>query len=178
MNEKHLFRLKYPIGTFTAPATITIEHIQNWISIIQIFPSSLKTLTTGLSVEDKNRTYRTGGWTVKQIVHHCADSHMNSWIRFKWTLTEDRPEIKAYREARWAELADSLDEDLEDSIGLLTGLHSKWAKLLKRLTNEDLKREFIHPESRRLFNLEETIGLYAWHCEHHLAHIRIALQSV
>lgn len=167
--------LKYPIGKFDQPTTITSDHIQQWIQDIAQFPNEVEQLTQSLTPTQLNWQYRPNGWTIKQVVHHCADSHMNSLIRFKLALTEDHPSIRPYWEDRWAELTDSLDEDLTDVFLLLKGLHSKWVKLLNSLTPEQLERTFVHPEHGRIFSVQENIGIYAWHSNHHLAHIRLAL---
>ena len=140
------------------------------------FLPKLKLYVPRLSVEELNLPYRPDGWTIKQVVHHCADSHMNSLIRFKLALTEDQPTIRPYFEDRWATLVDSLSDDITPAIGLLTHLHTKWVQVLRALTPEDLKRTFVHPEHGTVFTLEDTIGSYAWHCAHHSAHIRQALQ--
>lgn len=176
MESETLEQLKYPIGPFRRPKTINPETLQSWIESIGAFPQKVEDLTGVLSKEELNWRYRPDGWTIKQVVHHCADSHMNAIIRFKLALTEDTPSIKPYLEDRWANLTDSLDDDISYSIMLLKGLHYRWAYMLRSLGKEKLKRTFYHPENRRESNLEETIGLYAWHCEHHLAHIRQALE--
>lgn len=176
MTAIELERLKYPIGTFIKPDVIDETIIKKWIDDIENFPKALATLTRGLTIEQRNWKYRPDGWTIKQVVHHCADSHMNSIIRFKLSLTENSPEIRPYWEGRWAELADSLDDNLGDSLTLLKGLHRKWVKLLKSLTKDDLKRDFIHPEYGKRFTLKENIGIYAWHSNHHLEHIKQALK--
>jgi hypothetical protein len=177
MQEEELNNLKFPIGTFEVPLVITNENILLWINQVETFPAKLIELTSGLSDEKKNWKYRPEGWSIKQVVHHCADSHINSFIRFKWTLTEDTPIIKAYDEAKWAELFDGSEDDLEGSIMLLKGLHAKWARLLRNLSEEELMRVFIHPEHGKRVSLKENIGIYAWHCEHHLAHIKQAISA-
>jgi len=169
-------KLKYPIGEFVKPEVIDVPIINKWIVDIEIFPQSVKSITKDLSIEQLNWIYRPKGWSIKQLVHHCADSHMNSLIRFKLALTEDTPIIRPYFENKWAELPDSLDNDLSDSLALLKGLHRKWVKLLKSLNNENLNREFIHPQHGTHHSLRENIGIYAWHCNHHLAHIKQALK--
>ena len=169
--------LKFPIGEFSPPLSITPDHIHEWISDIETFPSRLKELTDDIHKAELSWRYRPGGWTIKQVVHHCADSHMNSIIRFKLALTEEKPEIRPYFEDRWAELPDSHSEDLSSSLLLLTGLHQKWGLLLRSLTMEQQDRVFIHPEHGRHFTLKENIGIYAWHCNHHLAHIEQALKA-
>lgn len=177
MDSAELEKLSFPIGNFKKPERIDQEQINTWINDIKEFPLKLKTLTTSLSSEQKNWKYRPEGWALKQVVHHCADSHINSFIRFKLALTEDSPTIKPYFEDRWAELEDSLYDDLEPSILLLEGLHEKWVNLLTRLSSEALKRVFIHPEHGKKFTLAETIGTYSWHGKHHLAHIELALKA-
>lgn len=175
MTESELHRLKYPVGEFNKPDIIDEQIIEKWIDSIESFPHSIETLTKDLTVEQLNWRFRPDGWTIKQLVHHCGDSHMNSMIRFKLALTEDSPEIRPYFQDRWAELSDSLDDDLTDSLTLLNGLHSRWIKLLKNLTEDEFNREFIHPEHGARFSLKENLGLYAWHCSHHLAHVKQAL---
>lgn len=169
--------LKYPIGKFQRPETYTAESLQSWISRIETFPKEIMNLADNMDEEQLNWKYRPDGWTVKQVVHHCADSHLNSFIRFKWTLTEETPTIKAYHEGLWAELADSLSDDIQPSLDLIKGLHKRWTVLLKSLMPEDLEKSFIHPESGKNITLKQNIALYAWHCDHHLAHLRNALKS-
>lgn len=177
MTDEALYQLQFPIGKFQKPAVIDDSLIQQWISDIQHFPEQIKTITQRLSGEQLNWQYRPDGWTIKQVVHHCADSHMNSFIRFKLALTEDSPTIKPYFEDRWAELVDGTDNNIKDSLALITALHSKWVVLLKNINSSDLKRDFIHPEHGKRISLEENIGTYAWHCNHHLAHIKLALKK-
>lgn len=166
-----LAALKYPIGIANIPANITKKNIEDWISVLETFPQNLEFLTRELSENQLDTPYRENGWSIRQVVHHCYDSHLNSYIRFKWTLTEDRPIIKAYFEDRWADLKDSKTAPIFLSIDGLKALHAKWIYLLKELENEDLERHFIHPESKAKVTLKENIGIYAWHCNHHFAHI-------
>ncbi len=163
--------LKYPIGQVNIPKIISENDIRNWISDIEKFPKKLETLVQQLSEEQLNTPYRDGGWTVKQTIHHCGDSHVHSYIRFKWALTEEQPIIKAYYEDRWAELFDTKDAPIALSLQFIKALHAKWVYLLKGLSKEDLDKEFIHPESGANVSLKKNIGLYAWHCNHHYAHI-------
>lgn len=167
--------LKYPIGKFTAPNDYTLTDLKEWIEEIESFPSKISQLTETLNEDQLNLKYRPGGWSIKQVVHHCADSHMNSFIRFKLALTEDDPVIKPYKEDQWAELSDSLDTNLTHSLLVLKGLHAKWGYLLRKLTPNDLLLQYTHPEHGQSFTLQETIGSYAWHCKHHLSHIVLAL---
>lgn len=164
-------KLKYPIGKFEKPINITNEKRYEFIEEIKNFPSKLKIEVINLNDEQLNTQYRASGWTVKQVIHHCADSHMNSFIRFKLTLTEETPIIKPYFEDRWAELTDSKDFNILSSIKIIEGIHERWTFLLSSLTPEDWKRKFFHPETKREVSLEENLAIYAWHCKHHLAHI-------
>ena len=172
--QKH-YKLKYPIGEFVKPHTITTTQINTWITAIEALPTAIKTTTKHLSETELNYVYRPEGWSIKQVVHHCADSHINSIIRFKLVLTEDMPTIKPYYEDRWANLID-YKASIDSAISILEGIHKKLGILLRSLTPEDLKREFIHPEHGKHFSLEETIGVYAWHSNHHLAHIKQAIE--
>ena len=170
-----LEQLKFPIGEFQKPDLISKDDLENWITAIENFPSKVKMLTENLSVNQLNWIYRPNGWKIKQVVHHCADSHINSFVRFKLALTEEMPVIKPYEEQKWAELNDGLADDLSASIQIITGVHARWVLLLKSFGEQELKREFIHPANNKISTLEETIGVYAWHCNHHLAHIEQAL---
>lgn len=163
--------LRYPIGRFTAPDVVGREQVGAWIDDIEVLPAQMRAAVEGWSRARLDTRYRPGGWTVRQVVHHMADSHMNSILRFKWALTEDRPEIKPYFEDRWAELRDYVDVPVDVSLQLLDALHRRWVVLLRGLTPEDLRREFIHPDSGAI-RLDVNIGIYAWHGRHHLAHIR------
>ncbi len=171
MSEQELEKLRFPIGKFIAPPTLDEQVLNLFIKDIESFPERLKKETIHLSDEQLNTPYRPQGWTIRQVVHHCADSHMNSLIRFKLALTEEKPTIKPYWEDRWAELADSKTMPIEPSLMLLQGLHQRWTVLLRSLGENDLHKSFIHPEHGKEFRLDANIGVYAWHCNHHLAHI-------
>ncbi|MGV4413906.1 YfiT family bacillithiol transferase [Chryseobacterium sp. T1] len=175
--EKDIEELKYPIGKFQNPENIDKNQIENWIKIIEEFPQKISNETEKLTEKELNKTYRPNGWTISQVVNHCADSHMNSIIRFKLALTEETPTIKPYFENLWAELSDSKDFPIESSLKILEGLHKRWSEIMKKLNDNDLEREFIHPETQERITLKRNIGIYAWHCEHHLAHIRNAKQN-
>ena len=164
-------QLKYPIGKSNIPIQITENYILGWISIIEQHPEKLSRLVFNLTDDQLDTPYRENGWTIRQVIHHLGDSHTNSYIRFKWALTEDKPVIKAYYEERWAELTDSKSAPIELSLHYLIALHAKWVYLLKRISKDDLKRCFIHPENNKEVSLEKNIGIYAWHCEHHYQHI-------
>ncbi|SDW79199.1 DinB superfamily protein [Lutibacter oricola] len=166
-----LEELKYPIGQPNIPKNISLKIIKEWILVIENFPSKLNSLVKDLSNEQLDTVYRKDGWTIRQVIHHCADSHLNSYIRFKWALTENKPVIKAYYEEKWAELFDSKLAPIHLSINQLKALHAKWVYLLTNLNEEDLEKEFIHPANNKTVSLAENIGIYAWHCNHHYAHI-------
>jgi hypothetical protein len=165
--------LRYPIGQWEKPAAFDTNKIAEQISVIAAFPSKLKEKINSFSEEQLEKTYRDGGWTARQVVHHCADSHMNAFIRFKLALTEDKPTIKPYAEAKWAELADAKTFPVNVSVQLLESLHARWTVLLKSLTDAQWNSGFIHPEHGGELKLFETVSLYAWHCEHHFAHISL-----
>lgn len=167
-------KLRYPIGKYTAPETYTDEIIAGWVKDIETLQQLIKVEVSGLSGDTLQQTYRPGGWTIQQLVHHCADSHMNAFIRFKLALTENNPTIKPYIETLWAELPDTVDMPINASLLILEGVHARMATLLKSLTSEQLQRTFIHPEHNRTQSIAFTIGSYAWHGNHHLSHIKIA----
>ncbi len=171
-----LSALKFPIGEFEKPSTISTADIDLWIQEIGKFPERISNLTNPLDENALNWQYRPEGWTIKQVVHHCADSHMNAIIRCKLTLTEDTPNIGPYFEDRWANLTDYSSNDLSHSLAIINGLHHKWVGILINLNEEELNRTFLHPEHNQSFSLKENIANYAWHCNHHLAHIRLAIQ--
>ena len=166
--------LRFPVGKYHFPEKVDLDQREEWINEITLFPGKLEDAVKNLSDEQLNWRYRPDGWTIKQVVHHCADSHINAFLRFKLALTEDNPTIKPYKEGLWANLDDN-QNDVDDSIMILKGLHKKWAALLNALSESDLQRTYIHPEHGRTFNLEFTIGMYAWHSRHHHAHVLQAI---
>ena len=160
----------YPIGRFEPPSEITAAHIETATGQIARLPVEIRAAVRHLQPEQLNQTYRPGGWTGRQVVHHVADSHMNAYVRFRLALTEDNPTIKPYDEKRWAELADARSADVEVSLALLDHLHERWGMLLKSLAPEDYRRTYTHPEyGLRL--LSWNVLLYGWHGRHHVAHI-------
>ncbi len=163
---------KYPVGEFIHPEKTSEEHINGWIEEIEKFPAILRATVDNWSREQLSTKTKPDGWMVVQVIHHLADSHMNSFIRFKLALSEDNPTIKPYAEDRWAELADGKDLDVEDSLQILDGLHKRWVILLRSLYIKDLQKTFFHPEHKKRFFLDATIGLYAWHGRHHLGFIQ------
>lgn len=164
--------LRYPIGRFIAKAHYDPQDNHENILSIKSLPDKLERLVKSFSAEKWDTPYRPGGWTAQQVVHHIADSHMNAYIRMKWALTEGTPVIKAYDEKAWAETPETR-VDHHISLALLHALHTKWTTLMEALTNEDLKREFIHPETQKHIPLDRVIATYAWHGEHHLGHLKI-----
>ncbi|MEC3907373.1 putative metal-dependent hydrolase [Tamlana sp. 2201CG12-4] len=171
MTNQELEKLKYPIGQFECPNNISKENIEAWISILEHFPDRLEKLVKGLSNEQLDTVYRPDGWTVRQVVHHISDSHHHSYTRFKWSLTEEKPLIKAYFEDRWAELADSKTAPIQMSLDHIRVIHHKLVYFLKTLSEEDLNKSFVHPEINSEVRLNFNIGNYAWHSNHHYAHI-------
>jgi len=162
--------LRYPIGRFKFEESITEEQRRRFIDQIEGTPAELRSAVQGLSPEQLDTPYRPGGWTVRQVVHHLPDSHLNSYTRFKLALTEDEPTIKPYHEDRWAELEDSLNAPIEMSLMLLEALHRRWVLLLRSLSPPEFARTFKHPELG-VVSLDKNISLYAWHGRHHVAHI-------
>lgn len=177
MNDNELEKLRFPIGKYTPPTSVNEKQIEEWIAIIREFPANVEKRVSALDSNQMLWIYRPDGWSIAQLVHHCADSHMNSWIRFRLALTEDNPTIRPYFEDRWANLPGATDPNVEDSAALLAALHKKWSEMLESLTKEDLSRTYVHPEHGQVFTVYETVGNYAWHCAHHLAHIDLAIQS-
>ncbi|WP_191859147.1 YfiT family bacillithiol transferase [Hanstruepera ponticola] len=170
-NSKELERLMYPIGHFQCPDVISKAQIENWILVLERFPERLTQLVSVLTNQQLDTAYRPEGWTIRQVVHHVADSHHHSYIRFKWALTEDKPVIKYYYETLWAELDDSKYGPIDMSLKHLEAVHAKLVYLLKQLSEADLNKSFIHPEHNKEVVLKKNIGIYAWHCDHHYAHI-------
>jgi len=173
MEESYMTDLRYPIGQFQFPEVVTAQQVQEWMEDIRLLPKQLAEALNGASEQALKKSYRENGWTVTQLVHHIADSHMNSFIRFKLALTEDGPTIKPYDEEEWAKLPD-VEMPIAASNKLIEGLHERWVYLLKCLTEEQLQQAFHHPDSG-LMTLEKALALYAWHGKHHLAHIQMAL---
>lgn len=171
MTTTDMEALKYPAGKFEAPAEITPQILQGWINDIRHLPSLLEIATQDLDEAQLLTPYRPGGWTVAQVVHHVADSHMNAYIRFKLALTEDNPTIKPYEEHLWAELPDTHKTAINVSNTLLHALHKRWTVLLDNLTPEQWERTFLHPATQKTAALKMVAGMYAWHGRHHLMHI-------
>lgn len=171
MTNAELEKLRYPIGKFECPKLISNSDLKSWISILEAFPNRLESLVENLNDTQLDTEYRPGGWTIRQVIHHISDSHHHSYTRFKWALTEDKPTIKAYFEDRWAELSDSKHGPIEMSLLHIKVIHEKLVYLLNTLTEDDLNRSFIHPETNSEVKLNFQVGNYAWHSNHHYAHI-------
>jgi uncharacterized damage-inducible protein DinB len=161
---------RYPIGKFKLVAAYNSHEITDFIARIEALPEKLANAVAGLNDTQLDTPYREGGWTIRQLIHHVADSHMNAFIRIKWTLTEDSPVIKAYDEKRWAETPET-NLPIAISINLLHALHVKFVALAKRIPQKDLSRYFIHPDTKKEVSLGQLLGMYAWHGDHHLAHV-------
>jgi len=163
--------LRYPVGPFRYTETGSPAQRDQWLSQIATAPGELRAAVAGLSPGQLDTPYRPEGWTVRQVVHHLPDSHLNAYARIKLALTEEEPTIKPYEEARWAELPDARTGPVEPSLALLDFLHQRWLLLLRQLEPADFGRRFRHPEHGRMIGLDETLAMYAWHGRHHVAHI-------
>jgi hypothetical protein len=163
--------LKYPIGRFTKPEIISTAYLMDCISTIEFFPSKLKEAVSSLDEVQLDTPYRPEGWTVRQLVNHCADSHMNALIRLKLALTENAPTINAYKQDAWAKLTDSEQMSIVPALQILDGLHARWGLALRSLNQSDWQKSYIHPEKGRAVSIEEATANYTWHCEHHLGHV-------
>jgi uncharacterized damage-inducible protein DinB len=161
---------RYPTGTFTFDPDITPDKRRTSIAAIRATPAALRAAVRGLSEAQVNTPYREGGWTVRQVVHHVPESHMNAFTRFKLAMTEDNPTIKPYEEDRWVRLGDIPRTPLETSLALLDALHERWVTLLEVMTDEDFRRPLTHPQNGPM-TLDRMLQLYAWHGPHHVAHI-------
>lgn len=171
MTDEALEKLKYPIGKYKAPSNIDSAQMTEWVSKIESFPARLREATEGLTEEQLDTRYRPEGWTLRQVVHHLADSHINAYTRYKLAMTEKRPIIKPYYEDRWAELPEAKNAPIEISLKLLEGVHGRWATALRSLSEEDGKRRLIHPDADNDYVIDSMIGMYVWHGNHHLGHI-------
>jgi hypothetical protein len=163
--------LRYPIGRFSWNVTGGPAQRDEWLRAIEAAPSELRRVVSSLSDAQLNTPYRPDGWTARQVVHHYADDHMNSYVRFKWALTEDAPTIKGYDQTLWAELPDARRGPIEPSLVLLAALHLRWVAAWRALSESDWLRTFIHPK-RGPVSLEQLAALYSWHGQHHVAQIR------
>lgn len=167
--------LQYPIGRFTWNGDDAPAARSERIAVIEGFPALLRNAVAGLSDGQLDTPYRPGGWTLRQVVHHLGDSHINSFCRFRFALTENAPTVKVYDEARWSELPDA-QGPIEPTLTLLDGLHQRWTAMLRAMTDADYARVFIHPENGET-PLSKALALYAWHGAHHLRHIAMTRES-
>jgi hypothetical protein len=162
--------LRFPVGQFKLPESVTAAERAAFVEQIAETPANLRAAVRGLTDSQLDTAYRPGGWTVRQVIHHVPDSHLNSYTRFRLALTEEEPTIKPYREDQWAELPDARAMPVEVSLQLLESLHTRWVTLLRSLSDEQWKRAFRHPELG-VVTLEQKAAMYAWHGRHHAAHI-------
>ncbi len=163
--------LRFPVGKFSRPqAPLDEAQRRRAIDAIAETPTRLRAAVDGLTEAQLDTPYRPGGWTIRHVVHHLPDSHMNAYVRFKLALTEDEPTIKPYDEARWAELADSRETPIETSLVLLDRLHERWVTLLHSMSAQDFARQLRHPETG-IQRLDQVLALYEWHGKHHVAHV-------
>ena len=169
--ENTLEKLRYPIGVYVKPTEITKAILEKAIITLADFPEKLKQAVLSLTDAQLDTPYRPQGWTIRQVIHHCADSHINCFVRIKWTLTETTPTIKYYEEKLWSQGLDNTTMPIAPSLQLLEALHYRMVFVLQNLNADELERSFIHPEHQQEFQIQEIICLYAWHCDHHLAHI-------
>jgi hypothetical protein len=177
MTTSELEQLKYPEGKIQWETDYTPEVLNALIEKIEAQPGKLYQTVHALSLEQLKYSYRPGGWNVQQIIHHIADSSLNAYIRTKLTLTEDRPVIKPYNENKWADLFDSEHADFLVSVHMLDTIHKRWVVLLKSLNANDFDREYFHPEMDRNVSLKHLVSIYAWHGDHHIAQIKVALEK-
>jgi hypothetical protein len=170
MLQTELDQLRFPIGKFAKPDSVSSAEIQNAISRIGSFPERLKKEVAQLNDDQLNTPYRPEGWTIRQVVHHCADSHMNAIIRFKLTLSEKGTTIKPYKENLFAEMAD-YRLPIDSALQIIDGVHLRLAVLIRNMKSEEFSFHYVHPEYGTNYRLDQATMLYAWHCDHHLAHI-------
>ncbi len=171
MDDAQLERLRYPVGRFTYPTTVSPTELSAHIAEIERLPQNMRDAIAGLSEAQLSTPYREGGWAVRQVVHHVPDSHMNAFVRFKLALTEDTPTIRPYDQTKWAELPDVSGTPVQVSLSLLDSLHARWLKLLQGMNSSDFSREYLHPEHGKTHRLDAVLAMYAWHSRHHVAQI-------
>ena len=162
---------RYPIGPFERRDSLTADERRKAIESIAAVPQKMRDAVRGLSDKQLDTPYRDGGWTLRQVVHHVPESHMNAYIRLKLALTEDNPTIKPYDEAGWAKLPDSYETPIETSLTLLDSLHKRWDTLMRRMSADDFRRTFRHPEHPGDLSIDWLVAMYSWHGRHHVAHI-------
>ncbi|RYG21748.1 MAG: putative metal-dependent hydrolase [Chitinophagaceae bacterium] len=168
---QHLEKLKYPIGEYLYPHDVDKAQLTNWIDSLAYFPAQLAVVASKLTEAQLDVPYRPGGWTVRQVIHHVADSHINAYTRVKLTLTEENPIVRPYNEEVWAELPEAKYGEIEMSIAIIKAIHYRLVITLRALNSQDFDRTYIHPAANKQFTLAYLVGNYAWHGQHHLAHI-------
>jgi hypothetical protein len=177
MNTETIEQLRYPVGRVPRTSEpVPPETRAQLLGVLEQLPATVRSLVDGLTDAQLDTPYRPGGWTIRQVVHHLPDSHMNAYVRMKLAATEDSPAIRTYEEARWAELPEAKSGPVAMSLDLLDALHRRWVAFLRGLTDADLRRAFSHPEWG-VVSIDEALGMYAWHCRHHTEHIRRALKT-
>lgn len=162
--------LRYPIGKYE-PQPFSEKQLKDWLIDIKFMPQHLENAVLNLDEAQLNTPYREGGWTLREVVHHVADSHMNAYIRFKLALTEDNPTIKPYDEVAWANLADTRVVPINISLTLLHALHTRWVEVIRSIKEDQWSRKVFHPEHHKEMSLWYLLGSYAWHSRHHTAHV-------
>jgi len=173
MND--LDKLRYPVGRMERlKAPLDAAARASYIDIIEQAPAVFRGLVTGLTDRQLDTPYRPGGWTIRQVIHHVPDSHLNAYVRMKLAATEDTPAVKTYEEALWAELPEAKTAPIAMSLDLLDALHRRWVAFLRALPDAEFRRDFSHPEWKRV-SIEESVTMYAWHCRHHAGHVKQGL---
>lgn len=173
IREASLMKNQFPIGRYQIPAEYNRNILNQWITDIEELPYKINEIITNIDDDSRKKQYRNGSWDVNTLIHHIADSHLHGYVRTKLILTEERPKVSTYEENEWIKLADN-ENDCHDSIMFLFGIHHRWSTILKELTEEQLERVMIHPDNGEV-TLKQMLSLYAWHGNHHLEHIKIAL---
>ncbi|MCI4667128.1 MAG: putative metal-dependent hydrolase [Bacteroidia bacterium] len=168
---------KYPVGKYQAPEIIDASQRESWMMELDAFPAKFRQLAESLTADQLNSPYREGGWTGRQVIHHVPDSHMNAYLRFRWALTEDNPMIKAYDEQAWAMMTDYQNMDISASLNFLDSLHKKWVQVQSHMDEKDWLRTYRHPEDGKTYRLDQVLGMYVWHGNHHFGHLKIIQQQ-
>jgi len=177
--ESHqMSKEQYPIGPFKKPSSYTEADLRNWMSDLQKLPALLEAEVKGLDDDDLETPYRDGGWTIRQVINHIADSHVNMYLRIRQALTQNNPSIIAYDQDSWAMLIDAEDGPIEPSIKIIDGIHSRTLYLLDSLRHGEFERTYYHPEYDKTYKIWEVVALYAWHSNHHLAHVKMAKKKI
>jgi uncharacterized damage-inducible protein DinB len=168
--------LRFPVGPQPRNRALDTESRNRLLTIYEQTPATIRALVERLDDAQLDTPYRPGGWTIRQVVHHVPDSHLNAYVRMKLAITEDAPNVKTYDEGRWAALPEARTGPIAMSLDLLEALHQRWVAFLRALPEADFRKAFRHPEWG-LVTLDDALGMYAWHCRHHTAHIRLAIDA-